>query len=312
MKTAKFPIFVLLLLLFSSCSVKEEVSSDEKVRVMFSVDEFKNADNTRTSIDVHNNYAVTWASGDIIGVFPREGYQEPFIIPSDQVGKSKAEFDGGYWALKNGLEYNAYYPFDKANFESAEMKEQIPVTYLGQEQNGTICSIGAFDYTYSDWNVASNGVVSFKFHHLGSFLVLTVPLPKTATYTSVSINADDNVIPTKGTYDLTAETPEFIADNSSLVSSLTLKLNDYNGLDYTDGVFYMMMPPVDLSNNNLTLTLSDSDGNCYNCILPSISIEKGRLIKLIGTPQDYNFAVEFVSLNKEVISFEKKKIEIRK
>ena len=279
---------IFFLLFITSCTEKEEVINNNQVRILFSVDDFESRNASRTSVDPSNNYAITWASGDVIGIFPRKGYQEPFSIPEEQVGKSKAEFDGGYWALKDGLEYNAYYPFDKANFESAEMKTQIPVTYLGQEQNGTTCSIGSYDYTYSDWNVAEKGVVSFKFHHIGSFLVMSVPLPKTGTYTSVSLNADAKIIPTKGTYDLTATAPEFIADKSSLTTSLSLKLNNYNGVGETNAVFYMMMPPVDLSNNNLTVTLTDSDGNSYNSSLPATKFIKSKLIELTTTPIDYN------------------------
>lgn len=300
-KTATY-LGLLFIALFSSCSEKEQIINEEEVKVLFSVDEFEGVENSRTSVDPSNKYAITWASGDAIGIFPREGYQEPFIIPTDQVGKSNAEFDGGYWALKDGLTYNAYYPFDKANFESAEMKTKIPVSYVGQEQNGTTCSVGAYDYLYSDWNVAKFGTVSFKFHHLGSLVVLRVPLPTTATYTSVSLNTETNVIPTKGTYNLTAEVPQFIADNSSLTTSLTLKLNNYEGLDETDAIFYMMMPPVDLNANSLSLTLTDSNGNDYHSSLPSVNIEKAKLIQLKATPLDYNIAVEWVSLNKTSVS----------
>lgn len=300
-ETAKY-LGLLFIALFSSCSEKEQIINEEEVKVLFSVDEFEGVENSRTSVDPSNKYAITWASGDAIGIFPREGYQEPFIIPTDQVGKSNAEFDGGYWALKDGLTYNAYYPFDKANFESAEMKTKIPVSYVGQEQNGTTCSVGAYDYLYSDWNVAKFGTVSFKFHHLGSLVVLRVPLPTTATYTTVSLNTETNVIPTKGTYNLTAEVPQFIADNSSLTTSLTLKLNNYEGLDETDAIFYMMMPPVDLNANSLSLTLTDSNGNDYHSSLPSVNIEKAKLIQLKATPLDYNIAVEWVSLNKTSVS----------
>ena len=124
------------------------------VQVLFSVDKFDNGNGSRTIMNPNNGYMVSWAEGDVVGIFPREGYQEPFEIPLNQVGNSTAMFDGGYWALKSGLEYNAYYPFDKANFESADMKEQISVSYLGQSQNGTTCGAGAYDYTYSDWKTA--------------------------------------------------------------------------------------------------------------------------------------------------------------
>ena len=93
-KTATY-LGLLFIALFSSCSEKEQFINEEEVKVLFSVDEFEGVENSRTSVDPSNKYAITWASGDAIGIFPREGYQEPFIIPTDQVGKSNAEFDGG-------------------------------------------------------------------------------------------------------------------------------------------------------------------------------------------------------------------------
>ena len=255
-----------------------------KTHVLGYIDEFETNGTTRTYADPANNYTVTWMSGDVVGIFPREGYQEPFAIPANQVGQVWAEFDGGYWAMKDGLTYNAYYPFDKANFESADSKETISVSYIGQEQTGTDCCVGPFDYTYADWKEPENGSISFNFHHLGSFLVLTLPLPATATYTSLILNADQAVIPTKGTYDLTAATPTFIPDQESLASSLTMTLNNYNGTADDEAVFYMMLPPVDLSERALTVTLTTADASCTFDLDPFVS-QARKLKRLTGTPR---------------------------
>ena len=255
-----------------------------KTHVLGYIDEFETNGTTRTYADPANNYTVTWMSGDVVGIFPREGYQEPFAIPANQVGQVWAEFDGGYWAMKDGLTYNAYYPFDKANFESADSKETISVSYIGQEQTGTDCCVGPFDYTYADWKEPENGSISFNFHHLGSFLVLTLPLPATATYTSLILNADQAVIPTKGTYDLTAATPTFIPDQESLTSSLTMTLNNYNGTADDEAVFYMMLPPVDLSERALTVTLTTADASCTFDLDPFVS-QARKLERLTGTPR---------------------------
>ena len=263
--------------LLASCTNNEELVSvgDEK-QVLFTVDEFKSATTTRTTVDPTKDYAITWASGDAIGIFPREGYQEPFVIPADQVGQATASFDGGYWALKEGLFYNAYYPIDKANFESADMKTQIPVTYLGQEQDGTTCGIGAYDYTYSDWMVApESGSVNFKFHHIGAFVIFTLQYPVTGTYTELTLSADENVIPTTGTYDLTAnkydttkesddrtaDEVNFVADEDALTNSITLRLKNCEGTAGETGTFYMMLPPMDLSGRELTVSLKCSTTN---------------------------------------------------
>ena len=258
---------ICLLSFFASCQESEKfLPTNEECKVYFSVDKFVGDVSTRTNVDPANNYAITWADGDAIGIFPREGYQEPFEIPSDQVGLSRAQFDGGYWALKEGLTYNAYYPFDKANFESAEMKTQIAVTYLGQSQEGTACNVGAYDYTYSDWTVApAEGSVSFKFHHVGAFVVFKLEYPQTAAYTQLTISASDAVIPTTGSYDLTAETVALVPDEDALSTSLCLALENCSGVKGETGTFYMMFPPMALDGGAaLTVTLTDANGTNYS------------------------------------------------
>ena len=273
-----------LSMLICSCSYNDalEVESDIKSQVLFSVDEFIPESLTRTNCDPSNNYRITWASGDAIGIFPREGDQEPFVIPAEQVGQSKAAFDGGYWALKAGKTYNAYYPFSRDNYASSEMKMKIPVTYLGQYQNGRECNVGSYDYTYSDWKESVGGAsVSFSFHHLGSFLVLKLPIPATATYTSLTLNAGNAVIPTTGTYDLTATTPAFVSKTKA--SSLSMQLNSFTGVAGENATFYMMVPPMDLSSETLTITLSAGSTSCSYSI-ESKNISAAKLYNLTGTP----------------------------
>ena len=271
-----------------SCMEREEMMTEEKVKVLFSVDEFQPINESRTTINPDNGYSITWASGDVIGIFPYEGYQEPFIIPADQVGKANATFDGGYWALKDGLTYNAYYPFDKANFDSADMKTRIPVTYEGQEQTGTTCNAGAYDYTYADWNKAVNGAVSFRFHHIGAIGVFNLEYPATSTYTEMTLTADEAVIPVTGTYDLTAQNVAFIPNANGYSKSISLKLKNHTGTSGQTGTFYMMLPPMDLSGNELTLSLTNVNGEvCTYSIEPQLFV-KAKKYELTGKPKNSN------------------------
>ena len=274
----------LLSMVIYSCTDNDalEVESNAKSQVLFSVDDFIPESQTRTNCDPSNNYKITWASGDAIGIFPREGDQEPFVIPVEQVGQSKAAFDGGYWALKAGKTYNAYYPFNRDNYASSDMKTKIPVTYLGQYQNGRECNVGSYDYTYSDWKESVGGAsVSFSFHHLGSFLVLKLPIPANATYTSLTLSAGNAVIPTTGTYDLTATTPAFVSKTKA--SSLSMQLNSFTGVAGENATFYMMVPPMDLSAETLSVTLSTGSTSCSYSI-ESKNISAAKLYNLTGTP----------------------------
>lgn len=287
-------IIMIMPLFFVSCNqdMKNSLGSD-KTRVFFSMDDFENVKQSRTTIHPDKKYSVTWAKGDVIGIFPYEGYQEPFEIPDNQANSGTATFDGGYWDLKDGLKYNAYYPFDKVNFDSPDMKTKIPVSYEGQKQIGASCCVGSHAFTYSDWATAGDGSVYFQFHHIGSLVVITLPIPATTTYSCLTIEAEDAIIPITGTYDLTAkltknEEPSFVANASSLSKSISVKLVDFAGTANTNAIIYMMLPPVDLSSKTLTLTLkATEEGSCVYSVAGK-NVQKGKKTEFIGEPKESN------------------------
>lgn len=272
-------IMIIMSLLVLSCSKESETINNHNSKIIVSVEEFEPGEKTKTTVDPDNGFTITWASGDVIGIFPYEGYQEPFIIPADQVGKESATFDGGYWALKDGLKYNAYYPFDKANFDSAEMKTKIPVSYIGQYQNGNSCDIGAFDYTYSTWVEAVDGKAFFLFDHIGAIALFKFEYPATGNYTKFTLNADSKIFPEKGTYDLTAEEVAFVADEESLQSSISVDLINHSGTTGESGKIYMMLPPMtDLSEIQIYATLTTENGAeyVYSLDRPYTAIQQGK------------------------------------
>lgn len=272
-------------LLLASCNDEGSASLENKCKIVCSVDGFESVNPSRTNADPNDFSSITWASGDVIGIFPLEGYQEPFEIPIDQIGKKSASFDGGYWDVKDGLLYNAYYPFDKRNFDSAEMKTRIPVTYIGQKQNGSSCDIGAFDYTYSDWNTAANGSISFDFHHIGAIGVFSLEYPATTTYTKMTLSVDEALIPLNGCYDLTANDVSMVPDENSLSTSIDLELTNCSGVAGETGVFYMMLPPMDLSSAEVTLSLTSAAGTaCTYSIEKTMNVKKGKLYRRTGIP----------------------------
>lgn len=276
-------------LCFMSCNDDISTPPTDRTKIVFSIDEFDGMSWSRTIVHPEKNYTVTWAKGDIVGIFPEEGYQEPFAIPDNQANQGSATFDGGYWALKDGLRYNAYYPFDKVNFESADMKEKIPVSYEGQKQTGTSCCVGSHAFTYSDWAIAGEGSVYFQFHHIGSLVIITLPIPATTTYTTLTIEAENAIIPIKGTYDLTAKLrtskePSFVADASSLSKLISVELVDFTGTANTNATIYMMLPPVDLSSETLTVTLEAADGGSCVYSVAGQEILKGKKTEFTGKP----------------------------
>lgn len=300
---------LILPLLLLSCNVKNHpVPGDEQVKILFAVDRFESAATTRTIVSDITTGTIHWVLGDTIGVFPYEGFQEPFAIPEEQINQVDAEFDGGYWALKEGFEYNAYYPFDLANFASADMKKQIPVSYLGQTQYGTAINTGNYDFTYSDWKQApAEGSVTFNFHHIGAFAVFNVIYPVDATYTRLALSTTsgggNNLIPVEGTYDLTYSYGKEPAAGSSYVKipyvptesakAARIEMSIFNA-EGTAGVvgesgeqstFYMMLPPMDLSGEGVVTSFEIYDGtNTYSCAINPTNFQSGKKYTFTLTP----------------------------
>lgn len=278
--------------LLASCSgdTVQAPAEDETARVLFSIDEFEPAGGSRTTLNT-SDYTVTWAQGDCIGIFPYEGWQEPFNIPDDQAGKGTATFDGGYWAMKEGKTYNAYYPFSPVNFSSADAKKAIPVDYTSQSQAGAVCNVGPYLYTYSEWNTPTSGKINFQFHHIGALVIFHVTCPAAANYTQLALSTGEvALIPTKGTYDLTANKENkdlkipFVADDASKASSLSMDLTGCNATEGVKNTFYMMVPPMDLSRATLTLVLTAEGGNTYSSELAPTNFESSKKYEFTIAP----------------------------
>lgn len=301
-------LVVPLILVSCTFSVSPALPDDEEVKVLFAVDRFENAVMTKTTV---TEDGIVWAAGDTIGIFPYEGFQEPFVIPEDQVGKVSATFDGGYWALKEGLYYNAYYPFNLKNFASGDMQKKIPLNYQGQYQIDGQMNTAAYDFTYSDWQQApETGSVTFRFHHIGCLIVVNVTYPATAQYTKLGFRTLDTngnglmQMPVKGTYDLTyskGKEPDagstyvkipYIPTESAKTS--IIEMNLYSDASRSAGIagtagesctFYMMLPPVDLSSSDVQTQFVLTSGSTeYRCAVPRRSFQSGKRYTYTLTP----------------------------
>lgn len=298
-------------LILGSCTSSDSPvhSEDEDVRILFAVDRFEDAAMTKTTM---TDEGIVWAAGDTIGIFPYEGFQEPFVIPEDQVGKASATFDGGYWALKEGLYYNAYYPFDLRNFASGDMQKKIPLSYQGQYQIAGQINTAAYDFTYSDWQQAPEaGSVTFRFHHIGCLIVVNMIYPATAEYAKLGfrvLDANGNglqQIPLKGIYDLTYSMDREPEAGSTYVKipyvptesekSVSIEMSLYSDGSKTAGIagtegesctFYMMMPPVDLSSSDVQtqLVLVADNATKYICTVPPTNFQSGKRYTYTLTP----------------------------
>ena len=254
---------VVLSLLASCVDQQLETIVLKEVKATICDFEYESENSTRTSYSLgESGYEAKWADGDVLGIYPVGGDQVAFPI-SDGSGASEAVFDGGAWALRSSYAYAAYYPFSAGNYTIPE--NQIPVTYTGQTQKGnnSFTHFSSYDYLASKaTHPDSDGNVSLKMKHMGSFFLFKLTMPKAGTYTKLTLTSDNKEFTTQGTLDLTREEPAITPTSTAKTISINLKdvtLSKDNELLTVN----LMMAPKDLTGSNITIKVTDNKGNVY-------------------------------------------------
>jgi hypothetical protein len=226
--------------------------------ISFLIEEMEEEIPTRTGT-VYDGTTVTysWMETDTLGIFPNQGYQVAFPIGSG-AGGSYATFNGGGWALKNNASYAAYYPFEYMN----KRADRIPLVFTGQLQDGNnLNHIGAYDYLASEPTAPENGQVSFLMKHMACLVLFELTMPKSATYTTISINSDRKVFITSAYLNLQdgsfTMTPNTLSDHVVL-NMKNVTLSSGNVLNA-----YMMVAPTDIGEASYTLSIRDIAGGIY-------------------------------------------------
>lgn len=253
-----------ILSLLASCVDQQfEPMAIKEVKAIISDFDYEPENEARTSYSLgESGYEAKWSDGDVLGIYPVGGEQVAFPI-SDGTGASDAVFDGGAWALKSSYAYAAYYPYSVSNITVPE--NQIPVTYVGQTQHGnnTFAHFSSYDYLASKaTHPDSEGNVSLKMKHMGSFFLLKLTMPKAGTYTKLALTSDNKEFTTAGTLDLTTEIPSITSASTSKSIAINLKdvtLTKDNELLTVN----LMVAPKDLTGSNITIKVTDDKGNVY-------------------------------------------------
>ena len=253
-----------LLMAFISCGQKENESNlqrDEVQSVRFMLTQYEgDAVDSKTTYDL-DNLLFLWAEGDIVGIISSEGNQLKFPIKPDFYGQSYADFDGRGFALISGESYSSYYPF-VADYDIDPTA--LPISYEGQSQNGdnSMAGLGAFSFTAALGTSPAQGNLDFTFRNLGSPHRYRIPVPE-GTYNSLTLCIPDAEYTIQGTINLMASTEEELKSITPVTLSDHLDLA-LSGAAMTAGSklrCWLMVPPVNLTGDTITLLLTKDDGS---------------------------------------------------
>lgn len=261
--------FILSSLLVYSCTSDNELqefsneANDEITKMTAILPDWNIEDgNSRTSITT-GSYPTApnpvWVTGDSIGIYPNEGDQLSFRIL--QGGSKTCTFDGGGWAMKSSSSYTAYSPFDRSYYY--EEKDALPISMLGQKQNGNDNSdhLGAYDIQVAKGDKPVQGSLTFSFERKVALVRMELKAPKAATWVSVSLESDA-FFTTEASMNLSLTTPTIEAKKTAKTITLTFSEVKTTS-DNLNIIAYMMLLPVNLTGKTLAVKLTDNEGNVY-------------------------------------------------
>ena len=262
-----------------------------------------NADNilsgngeSRTAFTLESNkLAFAWAEGDKVGVWPTDGSssQVEFSITSG-VGQASAKFDGGAWALRNDVQYAAYYPYCVSN--SGSNNSNILFNYEGQAQNGnaSLSHLGTHDLMATHATSAVDDELNFSFKHVNSVAQFRLTVPVAATFTALTVRSNENIFAKVANLDLSGTNYAWRIHEAT--NQLQMSLSGVSSTtDFKEIVCYMMLPPIDMSGKTVHVILHSSDNKVYQGQISSKNLQSGRAYTVSATLVDVTMSSEIES-----------------
>lgn len=275
----------------------QELKADGSEPVLASATDFVNGNElTRTVISQEGTSAPTfaWKEGDVIGVIPMDNKTIQSNYEIAQIGSDpkQAVFDGGVWALKEGKEYAAYYPF---NEKIARSGDNLAFSFLGQKQsaNNSLEHLGAYDYMYASPVVCTNNVATFQFKHLISLVRLQLTVPSSDTFNAVSLESEESWFASSASLKLSDGTATAVESQKSC----RIDLND---IQVASGnvltVWFSVLPTASLKNKTLSVKLFGANANMAGDIAIADEWTAGKAYSYAATLSSGGQEVEYVDL----------------
>lgn len=235
---------------------------------------------------IETGVRFTFIDGERLGLFPyavENAPQMPFFLTGIDATTCTLKCPG--FALKAGVDYGAYYPYDYTDDLQATA---VPVNYTGQTQTSVDGS--TFDLK-ADYLLANakpqGGTCHFQMSHIGALVVIDVTAPQSGTYTELSLNSESPSFVTSGTMDVgqSITLPSdgkpaqgIVIANTTTSDTISLAIGGDSGIELTASQTYrfcLMVAPVNLSSATLTLKLKNSSSVEYSTSIAGKNFKQG-------------------------------------
>lgn len=262
-----------------------------------------NADNilsgnaqSRTSFTLETDkLKFAWAEGDKVGVWPTDGSssQVEFSIVSG-AGQNTAKFDGGAWALREEVQYAAYYPFNLTNEGSSNSSIRFSYEGQGQTGNASLDHLGSHDLMATNATSAVEGALNFSFKHLNSVAQIRLTVPVSANFTMLTLRCSEKIFAKVANLDLSGS--EYVYSIEETTNQLQLALTNVASTDKDKQlVCYMMLPPIDMAGKTVEVVLQSDDNKIYQGQLEPKTLKAGFAYSFAATLVDVTVSSQITS-----------------
>ena len=284
-----------------ACSKEQEpIQKNEQFNgsesVLATAKDFVMAAMTKTIITQNGSDApaFAWKDGDVIGIIPmnNETVQSNYKVTEIGTNPRQASFDGGVWALKEGKEYAAYYPFNEQIARSGDILE---FSFLNQTQsaNNSLEHLGAYDYMYASAVVPQSGSAQFDFNHKISLVRLQLTVPSSDTFNAVSLESEESWFASSASLKLSDGTATAVESQKSC----RIDLNDIQvASDNVLTVWFSVLPTASLKNKTLSVKLFGANANMAGDIAIADEWTAGKAYSYAATLSSGGQEVEYVDL----------------
>lgn len=229
-----------------------------------------------------------WTKDDMCGVFTESNTE---IIHWTTAGGSNTCPISAYgWSLSPNSQYYAYFPFSQSYTANKNPMTALPVSYAEQLQTGnnSTAHLAAFDFMTAQTTTTADDC-HFSFLHQGSVLRIETLFDSKQTVTSLTFSSEENLFATKAEMNVVTG----VLKPTEYNSAITLNLKDATIEKGGTLVAYMMMPPTDLKDKTLEVTLTTADGKKLTAFVKGTNILAGNVypialeMKLTGNAKSY-------------------------
>lgn len=218
------------------------------------------------------NVSVSWVYDEKIGVLTESNTE--IIHWLTEGGKNTCSASAFGWNLVPNSKYYAYAPYSQSYLVNKDPMTALPVSYASQSQteNNSMGHLSAYDFMTSK-TTSTNSSCKFDYNHVGSILRIECQLAENKPLSAITISSEGNKLFTEAKMNVTDGklTP------TAYASGISLMLNDMSIEEGEKLVAYMMVPAMDLTDEELTVTLTAADGTMSKAEMKGTRITAGHL-----------------------------------